>query len=376
MVGAMAHGTRAFPERALIYEHYSAGGMHHEKDSESLALEGLNMAFALFSHFLRSERTTPRLLLREDLLHAVPSSQRRNILPVSPGNVEDRLLEECQCGGAVVMIAPETGGLSARLAKDAKAAGGFLLGSDPATIAVASDKGSLLQRLSGAGVPCVPWTVVSCAAEALEAAGEAGYPVVTKPPKGTGGQGSALLRSESELERLLRLPEAADAWPLILQPYVEGLPASLSILAGTGGTYRLISVNRQDIVGEPIRGAEPVTGFRYAGGEAGLSERHDPRMGKTGFKVLEQLAGRIRVILGGLLGYAGVDLVLAERGPLVLEVNARMTTPLAALARNVGWNMADALVDACVSGRIKGEFKVPATAFKKEDMTWPLPVRS
>jgi predicted ATP-grasp superfamily ATP-dependent carboligase len=373
MVEAMAYRRRFLPEKVLIYEHYSAGGTHPQKDPESIALEGLNMAFAFFSHFLRSGRATPCLLLREDLLDAVPRSRRSSILPVSPGNAEKMLLEECRGGSAVVLIAPETGGLSAQLAEKVKAAGGFLLGSDPATIALASDKGSLLRRLSVAGIPCVPWKVVSCAAEAFEAADGAGYPVVIKPPRGTGGGGSAFLRSVGDLEKLLSLPETAKAWPLVLQPYVEGFPASLSILAGIGKTHRLISVNRQDIVSEPVRGAEPVTGFRYVGGAVGLSEKHDPRIKKTGLRTLEQIAGRIRVILGGLLGYAGVDLILSEAGPLVLEVNPRMTTPLAILARYVRWNMADVLVEACLSGEIPRDLPVPVMFFTEEDLAWPVP---
>jgi predicted ATP-grasp superfamily ATP-dependent carboligase len=72
------------------------------------------------------------------------------------------------------------------------------------------------------------------------------------------------------------------------------------------------------------------------------------------------------------LGYSGIDLILTEKGPLILEVNPRMTTPLAILARHVRWNMADALLEACLFGRIPEELPVPVTVFKEEDITWPI----
>ncbi|MFP4481952.1 MAG: ATP-grasp domain-containing protein [Thermovirgaceae bacterium] len=369
----MAGDTRQFPEKVLIYEHFSAGGMDRGKDSESLAAEGLCMAGALFSHFMKSEMTVPCLLLRKELLHAIPDDQRKYILPAFPGKAEELLFEECHGGMTVVLIAPETGGLSTRLAKDVQKAGGSLLGSDPETISLASNKAWLLRRLVDGGVPCVPSTVVSCTEDAREAADKAGYPVVTKPLRGTGGEGSALLKSEKELEKYFRSVEGNHAGQLVLQPFVEGFPASLSILAGRGGALRLVSVNRQDIVQEAIEGNPPLDGFRYAGGMTGLSEKNDPRIRVTGMRGLERLAEKTVGILGGLLGYAGIDLIMTENGPLVLEVNPRMTTPLAVLARHVGWNMADVLVDACVSGKIPEKLAVPVTAFVKENMTWPTP---
>jgi predicted ATP-grasp superfamily ATP-dependent carboligase len=372
MVTARVYAAGTFSGEVLIYEHYSAGGTDPGKNRKSLAHEGLCMAGGLFAHFLESEHAVPRLLLREELFPIISEERKGNVLPTSPGRAEELLLEQCRDGPGVVLIAPETAGLSARLAKEVRAAGGLLLGPDPETIALASDKSRLFAVLSGAGVSCVPQRVVSNFTEAEAAAASTGYPVVTKPLRGTGGTGSALFRSSGELKEFFHFHGEEEVEPMILQPLVEGMPASLSVLAGAGDAFRLISVNRQDIVEEAIEGMGTVTRFHYSGGMTGLSEKEHPHILKTPEKDLERLAEKIKGILGGLFGYSGIDLILTEKGPLILEVNPRMTTPLAILARHVRWNMADALLEACLFGKIPAELPVPVTVFKEEDLAWPI----
>ena len=56
-------------------------------------------------------------------------------------------------------------------------------------------------------------------------------------------------------------------------------------------------------------------------------------------EVREQ-AQRIAEALPGLWGYVGVDLVLSAAGPMVLEVNPRLTTSYAGLREAIGANPA------------------------------------
>jgi len=48
----------------------------------------------------------------------------------------------------------------------------------------------------------------------------------------------------------------------------------------------------------------------------------------------------------GLRGYVGVDLVLTEKGPVVIEVNPRLTTSYVGVRKIVAFNPAQAIINA------------------------------
>ena len=65
---------------------------------------------------------------------------------------------------------------------------------------------------------------------------------------------------------------------------------------------------------------------------------------------LAALAGRIATALPGLWGYVGVDLVMTDRGPVVLEVNPRLTTSYCGLGRALGTSVAAMVLDLLAPG--------------------------
>ena len=59
----------------------------------------------------------------------------------------------------------------------------------------------------------------------------------------------------------------------------------------------------------------------------------------------------------GLWGYVGVDLVIGDNGPVVLEVNPRLTTSYIGLSRSIGHNVAELLLRlAADPGGLPGHF--------------------
>ena len=123
------------------------------------------------------------------------------------------------------------------------------------------------------------------------------------------------------------------------QPWIEGVPLSLSLLCHQRAA-RLLSCNRQEIAVREGRlsldgllvNAVPDADGRYAA-----------------------LANRIAAAIPGLWGYAGVDLIDAPDGPVVLEVNPRLTTSYCGLRRALGVN-----VGALVAGRCGRPAREPA----------------
>ena len=54
----------------------------------------------------------------------------------------------------------------------------------------------------------------------------------------------------------------------------------------------------------------------------------------------------------GLRGHVGVDLVLANDKPFVIDVNPRLTTSYVGLCRVATFNVAETLVDAVLKGKL------------------------
>jgi len=125
------------------------------------------------------------------------------------------------------------------------------------------------------------------------------FPFLVKPRKGAGGVGCRVVSSPSELK-----------WEegLIAQELVFGRPASVSVI-GSGRAARAIAVNEQ-LIGVPWAGAK---GFRYSGNITPLA----PPQCAIG-RMAEEIIAALR-----LVGSNGVDFLLTEKGPVVVEVNSR-----------------------------------------------------
>ena len=146
--------------------------------------------------------------------------------------------------------------------------------------------------------------------------------MVVKPDDGVGSEGVSLVGSEKELGAA-RGRALGVSGSVVVQPYVRGKHASVSVLIGPAGVFPL-AVQGQDMkVG---------ASFGYRGGEVPLEVSDGP-------DALE-LARAACATTPGLAGFAGVDLVLSADGPAAIEVNPRLTTAYLGLRRAADVNLA------------------------------------
>jgi predicted ATP-grasp superfamily ATP-dependent carboligase len=150
----------------------------------------------------------------------------------------------------------------------------------------------------------------------------ASYPAVVKPRKGAGGMDCRLARDAGEL----KFSEG-----MIVQDFIAGRPASVSVI-GNGQQARAVAANEQ-LIGAAWTGAEA---FRYSGNITPL---------EPPFPGLEEMAEEIISQLG-LVGSNGVDFLLTDSGPVVVEVNARFQGSLDTVEMASGLNVFQAHVDA------------------------------
>jgi predicted ATP-grasp superfamily ATP-dependent carboligase len=152
-----------------------------------------------------------------------------------------------------------------------------------------------------------------------------------KPDDGAGCDGLERLDHHAEAERRIRA-----AGRLVAQPWLEGEPWSLSLLCA-GGRARLLACNRQRLTWRMGR-------LQLDALAVNVRPPADPRV--------HRLGPAIASAIEGLWGYVGVDFLLQPDGPLVLEVNPRLTTSYCGLPNALGRNVAEMVLELQRSGEL------------------------
>jgi predicted ATP-grasp superfamily ATP-dependent carboligase len=259
----------------------------------------------------------PRLPLVAGAEHLVPQ----------PGEdfaaLYQRGLDACD---AAWPTAPESGGALEALARLTRESGRILLGSSPEAIGIAASKHRTIGALSAAGIRTPP------TARAPEEVEPLPGPWVVKPDDGAGAEGVEVVSGWAAARR--RLAEALV--PTVAEPWLTGDPCSLSLLCASGGAL-VLSVNRQHIA---VReGKVSLAGIT-------VNAR------ATGESPLEGLGAAVPAAVPGLWGYVGVDFIRTPEGPVVIEVNPRVTTSCAGLVRARGISLAALVLEMARSGRL------------------------
>jgi predicted ATP-grasp superfamily ATP-dependent carboligase len=325
--------------RILVHEFASGGGLAGRPVPPALAREGSAMLTALVTDLAvlpgHEILTTsdPRYRLK------VPSSVevvtlRRSGSPPFPRYL-DPLLARVD---AAWLIAPETDRCLERLAARVERKGIALLGSGAAAIRVASDKARLARILERQDVPYPKTRSLrfksadrSWKSKLKTIVDALGYPMVTKPRRGAGCESVWLVRNARELQKAVQAFRAANgAERMVIQEYVSGLAASVSLLAD-GRRAVAVAVNAQC-----VRAGRP---FGYQGGSTPL----DHPLARHAASVAERACGAVP----GLRGYVGVDVMLSDAGAVVIEINPRLTTAYLGVRQAVRENLAELALHAC-----------------------------
>jgi predicted ATP-grasp superfamily ATP-dependent carboligase len=307
-------------KRIFVYEHLSAGGEMagetsalHDDEADALLAMGQQMRDAIVRDLLGLENydVTVATCKRAS---AVPKPAQA-VVAQDGESAFDFVARQSQAHDLAWVLAPESDGLLSRLAQCVDR--NRWLGCDGPAIALTTSKRRTLIRLAAAGI-ATPL--------AFEGASEIDRWVL-KPDDGAGATATRLHRTlVSAVVASRRAPVHA---AMEVEPWIEGAALSLSLLCGDGHA-ELLSVNRQQLAID----AHGVVAFE--GVEVNVMAPADAR-----FAALAALAERIGRAIPGLRGFVGVDLVWhAQRGPVVIEINPRVTCAYAGLSAALGRNLA------------------------------------
>jgi predicted ATP-grasp superfamily ATP-dependent carboligase len=317
----------------FVHEYITGGGWASENLSTNLVKEGGAMLHAILEDFRRWGRVKTVTTQDRRLSHFVFPADEVVLIPPEGYNAEFlRILNRCQ---AALIIAPETNRVLSQLSLMVEDAGVRLLGSKPSAIDLCSDKSAIYDLAFRSRLP-VPHTIRATGLEAHAAAEEIGYPVVIKPLVGVGCVGVSLAHDSQQLSSALELiAQEITNEVILVQQYIKGIHASVSLLANHRGCLPL-SLNLQNI--------QPGQPFRYLGGKIPLIHPLKDRA----FSVVAQLVSKIEE----LQGYLGVDLVLTEAETYFIEVNPRLTTSYLGLRQILRENLAELIWETGVTGEL------------------------
>ena len=304
-----------------MFEYICGGGFFNQELPATLANEGRKMLQALLDELKLNKHIQIVLLL-----------DRRFANLELPINCEvvwaddvnfllsfDIQLDRCE---AVLPIAPEQDDLLTQIAVRVKERHKQLWLSAPNTVRLCTHKLQTLEHLAQAGLAVVETQWLNDCQNLSSSSW------VIKPNDGMGCQGSMIIHGQQG-------GALTQTENLIIQPFIEGDSLSLSAVFFAGKGH-LLTCNRQHI---------RQTQQRFSLHGCTINIQHNLRQEFT------HMIDRIAAVLPDLWGYIGIDLILSpEQGPLILEINPRLTTSYAGLYPATGISIHLQLLNA-LNGR-------------------------
>jgi predicted ATP-grasp superfamily ATP-dependent carboligase len=267
-------------------------------------------------------------ILRTQSRHAFSLPNSIQVRYIRPNQAESAIEECMQQADAVWPLAPESDGVLARISERVLYLGKILIGSKPAAVKLTGSKYATSLALARANVPVVnTYRLSDHLPDRISA-------WVVKPDDGAGCTNTYLFSGRGAA--LAWIAERGDQ-QYVLQPFIPGRHCSLSLICAEDRVM-LLSLNEQRMV---------------------VSDNQLHHMGSTVNSIddpnnaFATLARNVVAAIPGLWGYVGIDFIMAESGPIVLEVNPRMTTSHAGLHESMGCNPTETVIELAQSGKCR-----------------------
>lgn len=315
--------------KILAYDHQTA---HYGEAHGLLSAAGFSADRALQA-LIGDLCRLPRVdvtLLRDAALPALHLPAAAKVISCTADQSRAALAACLSQTDAAWPVAPESAGALGQASAEILRHDRMLIGCRPDAVAIFASKHGTARRLRAAGVAVID-TFRLDEAPALSQ-GKAGGAWVVKPDDGAGCSDTRIFPDR----------DAARAWiaehdpaRYVMQPYIHGKPRSISMVCADGRVL-LMSVNEQ-------RMAVFDNQLHHLGctvsGVDGM--QHEARA----------LAERVMAAVPGLWGYVGIDFIMSADGPVVLEVNPRITISHAGMRQSVGHNPARLVVELLRDGQ-------------------------
>ena len=337
----------------LIFEYVSGGGYANTKLSTSILSEGYGMLRSLISDCKAAGHNVTTLLDSRLKEFNPPNEADKIIFVSSPNELYTKLKELSSVVNAVYVIAPESSQVLEKLVHTIETSGGTSLNCEIDAIKRVSNKMTAYETIKKRGLK-VPETVLLDIHEKTEnikrLTKELGYPLVFKPLDSVSCSGLSLVKDEGGIAAAVKkVRQESMSNHFIAQKVIRGKAASVCVIS-TGDKALSVTLNKQ-----LVTLASPDEESGYYGGVVPFDHSLEKEALRAAQTVVEGI--------GGLKGYVGVDIILSNEGPVVMEVNPRLTTSYVGLRRVANFNPAEAIVDAVIRRKLPKNVQSRGYAF-------------
>lgn len=303
--------------KLLVFEYVCGGGMAHQVLPDSLAAEGGLMLQALINQL--KDLVAIQLLIPLDKRCNIAVPTNADVIWIDDQSPKNYLTDLIAQADAVWPLAPESQGLLADIAQQVLDQNKQLFLSSPTTVKLCSDKLATYQSLIADKIPCVETLAFDQNSSPNQ------FPIsVLKPIDGLGCEGSIVVDNPQQFEQL-----KSELIDYIVQPYIAGQAVSLSCLFKQGQGW-LLTCNQQQIQLSQQQ-------FHLTACVVNVHTRYH--------EFYQNLIAKVAKALPELWGYIGIDLIeTAEQGPLLLEINPRLTTSFVGIYPATGINVAEQVI--------------------------------
>jgi len=311
--------------KLFVYEHITSGAYAEQQLPHSLAMEGSEMLSAILTdcHELADLELITLCDARLSNQTQLMKSERHSRYIVATDNDYKRVWQQCLADAdTIFIIAPETDDTLAQLQQHAFQTGKTVFGCSPEAIRLTSNKYKCEQTLIANNIP----TTQSCLAQYWPQHGfysEYGY--IVKPIDGAGCVDTQLFNTADDLEFYLTSLSPQQLQSYLIQTYIQGTPASLSLLI-SGDELEVLALNRQLIT---------VNGNKLQFNGCIVNDIDNSAFS---LELAYQCASQIHRAITGLSGFIGVDIILTPNQMIVVDINPRLTTSYTGLRESLRLN--------------------------------------
>ena len=326
----------------LILEYVSGGGYADQKLSASILSEAYGMARSLISDCKAAGHNVSTLMDSRIKEFNPPNEADKIVSVSSPHELYAKLEELSGRVDAVYVIAPELGQVLAKLVETVKTSGGTSLNCEIDAIKWASNKMATHETLKKLGLK-VPETVLLDIHERPEnirrLVKQLEYPMVFKPLDGVSCDGLSIIKDDGDVAGAVKkVARESLSKQFMAQKLVRGKAASSCVIS-TGDKALAVTLNRQFVTL-----ASPDEQSGYFGGAVPFDHKLEKKALKAAEKAVEAVSG--------LKGYVGVDMILTDEEPVIMEVNPRLTVSYIGLRKAANFNPAEAISNAVIRRKL------------------------
>jgi len=295
----------------------TSGGFNHFELPAGMITEGKLMRDAL----LRDLSTLSYEISTTTDARIEPPVVKKNINIQSHDDVWKIWVEQMREADAVWLIAPETDGFLQKLTDLAAKQGKFIVGCGTNAIHKTSEKLMTYHLLQQSDIRTIP-------TYKIENWPHSSAQWLAKLNNGAGCEDTMLFDSADELSEWLKQHEKHESH--IIQPYMNGIPASISCVMHKGCAW-VLSCNKQMISVENNQ-------LSFNGSQInGMRDYWQP---------FESIAQQVAAIDPDFNGYVGIDVIVDDDDLItVVEINPRLTTSYVGLAEATGCNPAELIMN-------------------------------